>query len=123
MKKWNKEKQHENMVVWGNIQEQNKLVFEILRNVSKYEYKMRSQIINANDLIGSNFVEGYYSGYLKEYIRFLKYSRRSCGELLDRVTTLYELEMINEDKFAEFVDLNKRTGYLIDRTRQSLEAK
>jgi len=111
------------MAVWESIVKQNGIVMTVLKNVSRFEYKMRSQIINANDSVRSNFVEGYYSGYIKEYIRFLKYSRRSGEELHERVKSLYELELIEEELFQQFETRNRKTNYLIDRTRQSLELK
>lgn len=76
---------HERMVVWQNADRLDILVQKFLRKIPRYEFKLRSQIDGASDSIGANFVEGYYSGSLGEYLRFLRYSKRSLGELHERV--------------------------------------
>jgi hypothetical protein len=54
-----KEVGHQKMMVWQNIDRIDILVQKILRMMSRNEYKMRSQIDNASDSVGVNFVEGY----------------------------------------------------------------
>ncbi len=78
-------KGHKNMVVWQSIDKLDMIVQKILKSIPGNEYRLRSQIDSASDSIGANFVEGYYSGFLPEYIRFLTYSRRSLAELQERV--------------------------------------
>lgn len=53
---------HEKMIVWQNMDKLDVLVQKILKNIPRYEYKMKSQIDNASDSVSANFVEGYYSG-------------------------------------------------------------
>ena len=84
----NTRKGHKNMIVWQSIDQLDTLVQKIVKKIPKCEFKMRSQINNASDSIGANFVEGYYSAFLPEYLRFLSYSRRSLGELQERVRRL-----------------------------------
>jgi len=60
---------HQKMIIWQNIDKLDIIVQEVLHYIPKREFKMRSQIDNASDSVGSNFVEGYYSGSLAEYIR------------------------------------------------------
>ncbi len=73
------------MIVWQNADRLDILVQQILKKIPKHEFKLREQIDSASDSIGANFVEGFYSGAIGEYIRFLKYARRSLGELQERV--------------------------------------
>lgn len=113
--------QHKTMEVWKSIEQLNEIVNEVLSCIPETEFKTRSQIINANDSIGSNFVEGYYAGYTKEYIRFLTYSRRSAGELHTRIELVWKRGMIGDILFNKFNDRSIKTMYLIDRTRQGLE--
>lgn len=112
---------HEKMAVYESICKLNEIVQRILQCIPKTEFKMRSQIINANDSIASNFVEGYYSGYINEYIRFLTYSRRSGAELHERIKRVHQMKYIGENIYNEFEDRCIKTMYLIDRTRQGLE--
>ena len=111
------------MIVWKETDRLDKIVQEILRQIPKNEYKMRSQIDNASDSIGSNFVEGYYSGSLGDYIRFCRYSRRSCAELYERIRRVLRKGYINKILFNNFEDCNIKTGYLYDRLIKSLVNK
>ncbi|MFZ5365269.1 MAG: four helix bundle protein [Patescibacteria group bacterium] len=114
---------HKNMVVWQSIDQLDMIVQDILKNISKNEFKIRSQIANASDSIGANFVEGYYSGYIAEYIRFLRISKRSNGELQERVRRVLRKGYIDDDLYKHFEDRAIKTMYLLDRTIQSLEDK
>ena len=92
-------------------------------NIPKHEFKMRSQIDNASDSVGANFVEGYYSGSLAEYLRFLRYSKRSLGELRERVRRVKRKGHILDGAYEEFDDCAIGTMYLLDRLVQSLKNK
>lgn len=111
------------MIVWQNMDKLDILVQKILPSILKYEFKTRSQIDNASDSVGANFVEGYYSGSLAEYLRFLHYSKRSLGELKERVRRILRKEYIKDAVFTEFDDCATGTMYLLDRLIQSLKDK
>ena len=112
---------HRKMKVWQNIDQLDEFVQQILKRVPKYEFKTKSQIDNASDSIGANFVEGYYSGSIGEYIRFLRYSKRSLAELQERVRRILRKGYIDKKMFEEFDDLAIRTMYLLDRLIYSLQ--
>ena len=114
---------HTKMIVWQEIDKMDTIIQEILRYIPKGEYKTKSQIDTASDSVGSNFVEGYYSGSLGEYIRFLNYSKRSNGELHERVRRVYRKKYIAKELYDKFEDNCIRVMYLIDRTIQSLQKK
>jgi four helix bundle protein len=116
-------KSHKKMIVWHSIDELDIIVQDILCNVPRNEFKMRSQIDNASASVGANFVEGYYGGFLPEYIRFLTYSRRSLGELQERVRRVLRKGYINELKYSEFDERACKTMYLLNRLIYSLEKK
>lgn len=114
---------HTKMIVWQEIDKMDTIVQEILKRIPKGEFKTRSQIDTASDSVGSNFVEGYYSGSLGEYIRFLNYSKCSNGELHERIRRIFRKQYINKELYDKFEDNCIRVMYLIDKTRQSLENK
>ncbi|MFH0779810.1 MAG: four helix bundle protein [Parcubacteria group bacterium] len=114
---------HQKMIVWQSIDQLDQIVQEILKCIPKNEFKTRSQIDNASDSIGSNFVEGYYSRSIGEYLRFLGYSKRSAGELQERVRRTLRKGYIGENLYNKFEDRLIKTMYLLDRTRQGLEKK
>ena len=112
---------HRKMIIWQNIDKLDILVQEILKYIPKYEFSTRSQIDNASDSIGSNFVEGYYSDSIGEYIRFEKYAKRSLAELQERVRRIFRKGFINKKLLEKFDDLSIKTMYLFDRLIISLE--
>jgi len=112
---------HRKMIIWQNIDKLDIIVQDILKHIPKNEYKTRSQIDNASDSIGSNFVEGYYSDSLGEYIRFEKYAKRSLAELQERIRKILRKGYINQKIYDEFDDLAIKTMYLFDRLITSLE--
>lgn len=114
---------HEKMIVWQNMDKLDILVQKILEKIPIYSFKMKSQIDNASDSIGANFVEGYYSGSLAEYLRFLRYSKRSLGELRERVRRVKRKGYIIDGVYDEFNDCAIKTMYLLDRLILSLRNK
>lgn len=116
-------KSHKKMIVWQSIDELDVIVQGVLKKIPMNEYKMRSQIDNASASVGANFVEGYYSGFLPEYIRFLTYSRRSLGELQERVRRVLRKGYITEGENARFDERAAKTMYLLNRLIYSLKDK
>jgi len=114
---------HKKIIYWQNIDKLDILVQKILNEIPFNEYKLRSQIDNASDSVEANFVEGYYSGSTGEYLRFLRYSRRSLAELQARVRRVYRKKYILDNLFFDFEDLAIKTGYLGDRLIYAIERK
>lgn len=88
-----------------------------------HEFETCRQIDTASDSVGANFVEGYYSGSIPEYLRFLRYGKRSLGELHERVRRTLRKGYIGEEEFSQFADLAIRTMYLFDRLIRALSLK
>lgn len=114
---------HQQMIVWQMIDKLDYLVQKILRKIPAHEFKIKSQIDSASDSMGANFVEGYYSGSLLEYIRFLRYSRRSGAELQDRVRRLLRKGYLNLEEYELFSEISNKTNYLLDKLIESLKKK
>jgi len=111
------------MKIWEMIDELDVTVQEILKKVPRNEYKIREQIDSASDSVEANFIEGYYSGSTKEYLRFLSYGRRSLGELRGRIRRLVPKEHLNEELFNKFENQATLTMYFYDRPIDSLQKK
>jgi len=116
-------KGHKNMIVWQSIDQLDIIIQKLLKRVPVSEYKMRTQIDNASDSVGANFVEGYYSGFLPEYIKFLTYSRRSLGELQERVRRVLRKGYIDEPEYDKFDERASKTMFLLNRLIYSLKKK
>ena len=77
---------HTKMVVWQNLDKIEEMVNKgILPKIPRNNFSLLDQIDRACSSSVANFIEGYYSSFVNEYIRFLKYSKRSLAELMDWV--------------------------------------
>jgi four helix bundle protein len=120
----NNEYGHRKMIVWKNIDEIEKQVNQkILKYIPKTQFNLRDQIDRACDSVGANFIEGYYSGSIKEYMRFLKYSKRSLAELQGWLQKCLNKGFIDETLFREIDVLTIRTMYLMNRLINALRIK
>lgn len=114
---------HKKMIVWQMADKLDALIQKVWEKIPRTEFKLREQLDSATDSVGSNFVEGYYSNSLNEYIRFLRYSKRSLGEVQQRMRRILRKKYITESEYKE-VDSNAgRTMYLFDRLIEALERK
>jgi len=112
------------MIYWQNLDKLEILVQkEMLPCIPKFEFNLRDQIDRACSSSIANFIEGYYSGSIKEYLRFLGYSKRSLAELQDWGRRTYHKSYISKDVYAAFDDLIIKTIYLSNRLINSLKLK
>ena len=111
---------HKKMELWKSLEQLNEIVNEIIKQIPAHDYKAINQITNAHDSMASNFVEGYYAGYIKEFERFLTYGRRSGAELQTRVSLIHGRGTISDDLYHRFDDRCIKTLYLFDQTRKGL---
>lgn len=119
----NKQYGHKKMVVWQMSDKLDAMIQHVLDKIPRTEFKLREQLDSASDSVVSNFVEGYYSGSLAEYIKFCRYSKRSLGEVQQRVSRILRKGYITN---AEFLDVDKTAGqtmYLFNRLLDALEKK
>jgi four helix bundle protein len=115
---------HRKMIVWQNLDKIELMVrTRILAVIPKSKFSLFDQLDRACSSAVANFIEGYYSGSIKEYLRFLSYSRRSLAELQDWVRRSYYNRLIDISLWQEFEDLSIRTLYLHNRLTYSLKQK
>ena len=115
---------HRKMIVWQNLDKIEEMVQrEILFRIPKNCFSLRDQIDRSCSSSVANFIEGYYSGSIKEYIRFLKYSKRSLAELQDWIRRTFYKNFIPENIYLSFDDLAIKTLYLLNRLINALISK
>lgn len=115
---------HRRMIVWQNFDRIEIMIYgKILKCIPKRQFQLLDQIDRACGSCMANFVEGYYSGSTKEYIRFPRYSKRSLAELQDWVRRSHHKEFISKDVYCIFDDLAIKTLYLLNRLISSLHLK
>ena len=115
---------HRKLIVWGNIECLESLTYEqILPKIPRAKYWLKNQIERSLDSIGSNFVEGYYSSSIRQYINYLGYCRSSLAELKDHVLRASKHIPIKDPLFSEFNALCNKTLYLLSRLVLALKKK
>jgi four helix bundle protein len=114
---------HRKMIVWQNIDRLCPIVGRLVKQIPGWNYKLIRQIEAAMDSVGANFVEGYYSGSLPEYLRFLRYSKRSLAEVQERIRRCHQRQYLNPVQYKQFDELSIKTFYLIDRLIYALREK
>ena len=115
---------HKKMKVWQTIDKLDWFIQkEIIPKIPRYKFDTINQIDSASDSIGSNFVEGYYSGSIKEYLRFLGYSKRSLGEVEERVRRLLRKGIINDEVWQKFEELSNKSMFMLTRLITALREK
>lgn len=114
---------HKKMIVWQMADKLDAMIQKVLNKIPRTEFKLREQLDSASDSVVSNFVEGYYSGSLAEYIRFCKYSKRSLGEVQQRLSRILRKNYISEKEYKEADEIAGKTMYLFNRLLDALEKK
>ena len=56
-----------------------------------------------------NIAEGFDSGSNAEFIRFLRYSQRSCSEVKSQLYVALDLNYIDQQVFDELYELTSKT--------------
>ena len=70
---------------------------------------MRDQLQRAAVWAMSNIAEGFDSDTNAEFLRFLRYSKRSCSEVQSELYIALDQKYISEDEFKEVYDHAGRT--------------
>ena len=90
-------KQFEDLEIW---KEATNIAIEIYlisdKGKLKNDFGMKDQIRRAAMSISDNISEGFEYGNNKEFIRFLRYSKGSSGELRNKLYVLQKVDFIDE---------------------------
>ena len=98
-------KKFEELPCWQKSRELCKAIFKIINlKEFKKDYGLRDQIWRASGSVMDNIAEGFDDGSKKEFIRFLGYSRRSCGEVQSQLFRASDCGYINDSQFEEIYE-------------------
>ena len=78
------------------------------------DFGLRNQIQNAAGSVMHNIAEGFESGSDPDFVRFLKYSRRSASEVQSQVYLALDRKYIAEPTFQAIYDKATETKKLIN---------
>lgn len=108
-------KKFEDLECW---QESRSLTKKIYRHTKKPAFakdlRLSGQITGAAVSIMSNICEGFDSLSNKEFIRFLRYSRRSCSEVQSCLYVALDQTYIDEEEFEESYGDCRKVRKIID---------
>lgn len=75
-------KRFEELPVWYVARELSREIYRlVLESQLRKDFSLRDQILRAAGSVMDNIAEGFDDGSSREFIRFLGYSQRSCGEI------------------------------------------
>ncbi len=101
-----KYKRFEELPIWQESLKLTKLVYDLSNNLKfSKDFKLRDQIRGAMIGVSSCIVEGFEKNNNNEFIRFLRMSKGSVGEVRNQLRIALVVGYITED---EFEDANKK---------------
>lgn len=101
-----KYKRFEELPIWQESLKLTKLVYDLSGNLKwSKDFKLRDQIRGAMISVSSCIVEGFEKNNNNEFIRFLRMSKGSVGEVRNQLQIGLVVNYITPDEFA---DANKK---------------
>jgi len=99
----------EDIEAWQLGRELTRLVYKITQQGTFVrDFGLKDQIQRASGSIMHNIAEGFDGGSNKEFIKFLRYSQRSCSEVQSELYIALDQGYINPDQFHHLYDLAAR---------------
>lgn len=85
---------------WQLARELTKQVYAIaMRDSFARDFGLRDQITRASGSAMHNIAEGFDGGSNSEFVRFLRYSQRSCSEVQSQLYVALDQHYIKQDEF------------------------
>jgi len=99
-------KSFEELPCWQKARELSRAVFAII-NQGKFQrdFSLKDQIWRAAGSVMDNIAEGFDDGGRKEFIKFLGYSQRSCGEVQSQLYRAMDCQYISKEQFEQIYEL------------------
>ncbi|MHC4871305.1 MAG: four helix bundle protein [Planctomycetota bacterium] len=111
----------EDLEVWKRA---SRLSADIYKNTSGIkDYGFRDQLTRAGLSVPSNIAEGYERDSDREFIRFLKYSRGSCGELRTQIMIGIDINYIDKEIGSMWIKESRELSAMLSGLIRSLIQK
>jgi four helix bundle protein len=95
-------KQFEDLPCWQKARELCKMIYKLIsKGQFARDYSLKDQIWRASGSVMDNIAEGFDDGSLKEFVRFLGYSQRSCGEVQSQLYRALDGKYITQQEFHD----------------------
>ena len=100
----------EDIEAWQLARELTRKVYNLTKKAGfDKDFGLRGQIQNAAGSSMHNIAEGFDSESNPEFIRFLRYAKRSCTEVQSELYVALDQKYINNEEFQNVYDLAGRT--------------
>src|SRR5690349_6351510 len=110
----------EDLEAWQLARVLTRLIYQIKFGPDR---RLRDQVTAAAVSVMNNIAEGFDSQSNLEFIRFLRYSRRSCSEVQNCLYVAVDQSVISEEGFQSLYLQTERTRQVIDGLLRYLRAK
>ena len=99
-------KAFEELPCWQKARELCQSVFEMITHspFSK-DFALKDQIWRSSGSVMDNIAEGFDDSSSREFIKFLGYSQRSCGEVQSQLYRALDCQYINKERFEGVYEL------------------
>lgn len=95
---------------WQMARELTKMVYDLTRKGDfSRDYGLKDQIQRASGSIMHNIAEGFDGGSNAEFIKFLRYSQRSCSEVQSELYVALDQKYISQEEFNGIYQLSGQT--------------
>lgn len=119
----NKNRGYMKLQVWQKSVELYKMIWKIIYEDLRLEFKLRSQLADAMESVSANVAEAYSRRSIKEYIQFLYISLSSLSETLTRVIGLKVTCQISDQPFNMIGSVHYEIENKLPRLVESLKRK
>ena len=100
----------EDIRAWQQARELTNLVYDLTEQVRfAKDFRLRDQAQGAAGSIMHNIAEGFDDGSDIEFIRFLKYARRSASEVQSEIYLALDRKYVTSDDFQRVYDMATTT--------------
>ncbi|MBI5963367.1 MAG: four helix bundle protein [Chloroflexi bacterium] len=100
----------EDIRAWQQARELSNLVYDLTEQ-GKFakDFRLRDQIQGASGSIMHNIAEGFDDGSDVEFIRFLKYARRSASEVQSEIYLALDRKYVSAEDFQKVYEMATTT--------------
>jgi four helix bundle protein len=95
-------KRFEELPCWNRARDLCGIAFGLINQGRlRNDFSLKNQLWSAAGSVMDNIAEGFDDGSKREFVRFLGYSQRSCGEVQSQLYRALDCKYISQTEFTE----------------------